>query len=188
MSSVNRWCAARISTSTRPRRSGRSCARPPHRRTVPSFRPRPLRACGWASCSRCAGVTSTSSCAPSASAPATASANSPHQSQARAAPCPWSSSSPHDLRHTFGTHAIRTSDPRELQEWMGHADFATTEIYLSYKPRADAARRLGQAFGASSADDWRRNGREAAADARRSPTRRRASRGRRGPRRRSPRR
>lgn len=52
----------------------------------------------------------------------------------------------HDLRHTFGTHAIRTSDPRELQEWMGHADFSTTEIYLSYKPRAEAARRLGEAF------------------------------------------
>jgi integrase len=52
----------------------------------------------------------------------------------------------HDLRHTFGTHAIRTADPRELQEWMGHADFATTEIYLSYKPRAEAARRLAQAF------------------------------------------
>jgi integrase len=53
----------------------------------------------------------------------------------------------HDLRHTFGTHAIRTADPRELQEWMGHADFSTTEVYLSYKPRADAARRLATAFG-----------------------------------------
>jgi integrase len=52
----------------------------------------------------------------------------------------------HDLRHTFGTHAIRTADPRELQEWMGHADFSTTEIYLSYKPRAEAARRLADAF------------------------------------------
>jgi integrase len=52
----------------------------------------------------------------------------------------------HDLRHTFGTHAIRTVDPRELQEWMGHADFSTTEIYLSYKPRADAAKRLAAAF------------------------------------------
>ena len=52
----------------------------------------------------------------------------------------------HDLRHTFGTHAIRTADPRELQEWMGHADFSTTEIYLSYKPREDAARRLAEAF------------------------------------------
>lgn len=52
----------------------------------------------------------------------------------------------HDLRHTFGTHAIRTVDPRELQEWMGHADFATTQIYLSYKPRAEAATRLARAF------------------------------------------
>ena len=52
----------------------------------------------------------------------------------------------HDLRHTFGTHAIRTADPRELQEWMGHADFATTEVYLSYKPRAEAAARLAAAF------------------------------------------
>jgi integrase len=52
----------------------------------------------------------------------------------------------HDLRHTFGTHAIRTADPRELQEWMGHADFATTEVYLSYKPRSEAAKRLAQAF------------------------------------------
>ena len=31
---------------------------------------------------------------------------------------------------------------------MGHADFSTTEIYLSYKPRADAARRLAEAFAA----------------------------------------
>ena len=52
----------------------------------------------------------------------------------------------HDLRHTFGTHAIRIADPRELMEWMGHADITTTQIYLSYKPRADAARRLGDAF------------------------------------------
>ena len=52
----------------------------------------------------------------------------------------------HDLRHTFGTYAIRTADPRELQHWMGHAQFSTTEIYLSYKPQADAARRLEQAF------------------------------------------
>jgi integrase len=57
----------------------------------------------------------------------------------------------HDLRHTFGTHAIRTVDPRELQEWMGHADFSTTEIYLSYKPRPDAAQRLALAFDSTGA-------------------------------------
>lgn len=53
----------------------------------------------------------------------------------------------HDLRHTFGSVAIRTADPRELQEWMGHSDFATTQIYMHYRPRADAARRLSAAFG-----------------------------------------
>jgi integrase len=53
----------------------------------------------------------------------------------------------HDLRHTFGSVAIRTADPRELQEWMGHSDFSTTQIYMHYRPRADAARRLSEAFG-----------------------------------------
>jgi len=52
----------------------------------------------------------------------------------------------HDLRHTFGTHAIRHADPREVMEWMGHSDLATTQKYLAYKPRADAARRLSAAF------------------------------------------
>lgn len=52
----------------------------------------------------------------------------------------------HDLRHTFGSVAIRTVDPRELQEWLGHSDFSTTQLYMHYKPRADAARRLSAAF------------------------------------------
>ncbi len=52
----------------------------------------------------------------------------------------------HDLRHTFGSHAIRAADPREVMEWMGHADIQTTQKYLSYKPRRDAARRLATAF------------------------------------------
>jgi len=53
----------------------------------------------------------------------------------------------HDLRHTFGTHAIRAADPREVMEWMGHADIQTTQKYLAYKPRRDAAKRLAAAFG-----------------------------------------
>jgi integrase len=57
----------------------------------------------------------------------------------------------HDLRHTFGSVAIRTADPRELQEWMGHSDFSTTQIYMHYRPRADAARRLSAAFGGEQA-------------------------------------
>jgi integrase len=52
----------------------------------------------------------------------------------------------HDLRHTFGSVAIRTADPREVQEWLGHADFSTTQIYMHYRPRADAAARLSEAF------------------------------------------
>ena len=53
----------------------------------------------------------------------------------------------HDLRHTFGTHAIRTADSREVMEWMGHEDLRTTLIYLQYKPKHEAARRLSEAFG-----------------------------------------
>lgn len=52
----------------------------------------------------------------------------------------------HDLRHTFGTHAIRTADSREVMEWMGHQDIRTTQLYLQFKPRHDAARRLSDAF------------------------------------------
>jgi integrase len=52
----------------------------------------------------------------------------------------------HDLRRTFGTHAIRAADPQEVMEWMGHADIQTTQKYLAYKPRRDAAKRLAAAF------------------------------------------
>ncbi len=52
----------------------------------------------------------------------------------------------HDLRHTFGTHAIRAADSREVMEWMGHQDLRTTQLYLQFKPKHDAARRLSAAF------------------------------------------
>lgn len=52
----------------------------------------------------------------------------------------------HDLRHTFGTHAIRKADSREVMEWMGHQDLATTQRYLQFKPRQEAARRISEAF------------------------------------------
>lgn len=52
----------------------------------------------------------------------------------------------HDLRHTFGTHAIRTADSREVMEWMGHQDIRTTQLYLQFKPKHDAAARLSAAF------------------------------------------
>jgi len=59
----------------------------------------------------------------------------------------------HDLRHTFGSHAIRTADSREVMEWMGHQDLATTQRYLQFKPKQDAARRISAAFrGADAAE------------------------------------
>lgn len=41
----------------------------------------------------------------------------------------------HDLRHTFGTRMAATGAPlRSIQEWMGHRDYKTTEIYADYAP------------------------------------------------------
>ena len=37
----------------------------------------------------------------------------------------------HDVRHSFATVAVNaTHSGRELQEWMGHADYRTTFRYL----------------------------------------------------------
>jgi integrase len=52
----------------------------------------------------------------------------------------------HDLRHTFGSLAINRASIVEVQEWMGHADVATTRRYLHYKSRANAAAMLAEAF------------------------------------------
>ena len=53
----------------------------------------------------------------------------------------------HELRHTFGTTmAAAGEDARSIQEWMGHADLATTQRYMHYAPRQDSARRIGEAF------------------------------------------
>jgi integrase len=41
----------------------------------------------------------------------------------------------HELRHTFGTQLAAAGAPlRAIQEWMGHADAKTTEIYRHYAP------------------------------------------------------
>jgi integrase len=41
----------------------------------------------------------------------------------------------HDLRHTFGTQMAVAGVPlRKLQEWMGHADAKTTQMYADYAP------------------------------------------------------
>lgn len=53
----------------------------------------------------------------------------------------------HDLRHTFGTHMAAEGVPmRTLQEWMGHADIKTTQIYADYAPAANEAAIVEAAF------------------------------------------
>jgi integrase len=52
-----------------------------------------------------------------------------------------------DLRHTFGTRlAANGVSPRDLQEWMGHEDIRTTQIYAAYEPRKHEAKVAGESF------------------------------------------
>jgi integrase len=41
----------------------------------------------------------------------------------------------HDLRHAFGSLAIRRFDLVAVKEMMGHAKLTTTERYLHSRPR-----------------------------------------------------
>jgi integrase len=60
----------------------------------------------------------------------------------------------HDLRHTFGTLMAAAGVPmRTLQEWMGHANLTTTEIYAHYAPRPDDQKWVERAFAGQSAGD-----------------------------------
>jgi integrase len=52
----------------------------------------------------------------------------------------------HDLRHTFGTIAVRVFPLSDVQAYMGHADIQTTMRYVHHVPRNDAASRLSAAF------------------------------------------
>jgi integrase len=53
----------------------------------------------------------------------------------------------HDLRHAFGTAAIRRLDPHAVQCYMGHAHYSTTQRYLHHQPRREDAQKLHEAFG-----------------------------------------
>jgi len=48
----------------------------------------------------------------------------------------------HDLRHTFGTLAVQEFPLSDVKAYMGHADIATTMIYVHHVPQHDAADRL----------------------------------------------
>jgi integrase len=50
---------------------------------------------------------------------------------------------PCDLRHTFGSLAVRGAPPSDVQAWMGHQDISTT---MRYVPQHDAAAKLTAAF------------------------------------------
>jgi integrase len=53
----------------------------------------------------------------------------------------------HDLRHTFGTLAVRVAPVTDVKTWMGHADLSTTMRYVHHIPQHDAAQRLSTVFG-----------------------------------------
>jgi integrase len=55
----------------------------------------------------------------------------------------------HDLRHTFGTIAVQAFPLSDVKAMMGHADIATTMIYVHHVPQHDAADRLGRLFEAA---------------------------------------
>jgi integrase len=50
----------------------------------------------------------------------------------------------HDLRHTFGTLAVQAFPLSDVKAYMGHADIATTMLYVHHQPQHAAADRLGQ--------------------------------------------
>jgi len=53
----------------------------------------------------------------------------------------------HDLRHTFATRLAATGQPiRSLQEFLGHADLKTTQIYAHYAPSAHEVEMVNAAF------------------------------------------
>jgi integrase len=54
----------------------------------------------------------------------------------------------HDLRHTFATRLASRGQPlRTIQEFLGHADSKTTQIYAHYAPSAHEVEIVNDAFG-----------------------------------------
>jgi integrase len=52
----------------------------------------------------------------------------------------------HDLRHTFGTTAVRIYPLSDVQAYMGHQDVGTTMRYVHHVPQHGAADRLSALF------------------------------------------
>jgi integrase len=56
----------------------------------------------------------------------------------------------HDLRHTFGTLAVQGFPITDVKAFMGHADIATTMVYIHHVPQSDAAAKLSKLVAESS--------------------------------------
>jgi integrase len=55
----------------------------------------------------------------------------------------------HDLRHTFATRLAASGQPmRTIQEFLGHADSKTTQIYAHYAPSEHEVEMVNRAFAA----------------------------------------
>jgi integrase len=53
----------------------------------------------------------------------------------------------HDLRHTFATHLAAAGTPiGTIQEFLGHADSKTTQIYAHYAPSQHEVQLVEDAF------------------------------------------
>lgn len=52
----------------------------------------------------------------------------------------------HDLRHCFGSVAVRAFPLSDLQAMLGHAHVTTTVRYVHHRPGADDAAKLSSAF------------------------------------------
>jgi len=53
---------------------------------------------------------------------------------------------PYDLRHTFGTLAVRRAPLSDVQAWMGHKHITTTMRYVHYVPQQANAALLSAVF------------------------------------------
>ena len=58
----------------------------------------------------------------------------------------------HELRHTFGTLAVRKAEVPAVQAWMGHSDIHTTMRYVHHRDHGREARLLADAFRPASAE------------------------------------